>query len=76
VRFVFDDAHDIDVGTIRLTPVTRIQRQNQTKFLLRTRTGTVPKTARVVYVSIVLTNVTGVTIDGYADNLSLVLRGI
>jgi hypothetical protein len=76
VYFEFDDAQMMDVGEASLSPVTRLQRQSQTKFLLRTSTGMVPKTARTVFISIVFIGLNGVSIDGYADNLSLVLSGI
>ena len=72
VMFEFDDAQTLNVGEARLRPVTRLQRQSQTKFLLRTSTGKVPKTARTVFVTIEFITWTATT----ATNLSLVLTGV
>jgi hypothetical protein len=76
VKVEFDDANQMDVGEATLGPVTKAQRHNQTKFLLRTINGTLYKTARTAFVTIDFTGVNGVDIDGYADNLSLILTGV
>jgi hypothetical protein len=50
-----------------------VTRNNQTKFLLRTVKGIVPKGTRAAAVAIQFDRVDGAYDDGYADSLSLVL---
>lgn len=62
------------LGTASLGPVTNIDRGNQTGLLFRTTTGFIPIGARSVNVLLTMDRNAGSYDDGYADNLSLVLR--
>ncbi|MFN8099592.1 MAG: hypothetical protein U0Q21_15045 [Dermatophilaceae bacterium] len=52
-----------------------LARGNVTKLLPASKAGAVPKTARTALVTITMQWAQGIYIDGYSDNLSLVLSG-
>lgn len=60
------------LGSVRLGPVTPAQRANTTKLLPVSRTVVLPAATRLVRVTITATG--GGYIDGYADNVSLLLK--
>jgi hypothetical protein len=74
VAFYDGGGHVLDFATIG--PVTSAQRNNQTKFLLRSAGGQVPAGTRKVIVLIRFNYSDGSYNDAYADNLSLVLTGV
>ena len=59
-----------------LVPVTPLERLNQTGFKFRSRTVSVPVHTRSIHAELTLKRKTngGPYNDGYADNLSVVLR--
>ena len=61
-----------ELGAVQLGPVTPAQRGNTTKLLPVAKTVAVPAATRLVRVIITATG--GGYIDGYADNVSLVLK--
>jgi len=58
----------------QIGPVTSTARANTTGLYRRTATGVVPKGARWAKVEVTSTRFSGSYNDGYADNISLVLR--
>ncbi len=72
VTFRWRSADGKLLGTVRLGPVTPAQRANTTKLLRVAKTVAVPAATRLVQVTITATG--GGYIDGYADNVSLVLK--
>jgi hypothetical protein len=78
VTLNFMDGNDDLVGSqTTIGPVSNTQRHNQTKFLSRSATGSVPGGAVSVFIVIRMTRVSGGPYnDGYADNLSLILNGV
>ena len=61
------------LGTDAAGPVTSADRSNQTKFLERTKTGTLPAGTRSVLVEVVF-NLVSAGNDAYADNLAFALN--
>jgi CSLREA domain-containing protein len=74
VIFNFLDGSGTRVGSgAYLPPVTPADRGNKTGFLTRAYQGTVSVGTRSIEVFVDMTRSNGVTDDGYADNISLVL---
>jgi hypothetical protein len=71
----FLDAVSAVLGGAALGPVTAADRGSQTGLLFRSTSGFVPIGARSVNVNLQMTRTEGSYNDGYADNLSLILRG-
>jgi hypothetical protein len=75
VELDWKDASGDVVGTsATLGPVTAAQRDDVTGMLKRATSGSVPSTARKAYLQLSLTRVDGSYNDGYADNLSLIVK--
>ena len=81
VNFFFKattNAGDDGLGAVTLGPVTRSDRGDQTKLLVRDAVLTVPAGTRFVFVEVVTNRdasaAPGQYDDGYADNISLTLR--
>ena len=67
----FVNAGGTSLATITLGPVTPAQRGNNTEFLfVQSPTTAIPAAATSVIVTLTATRASGVTNDGYADNLS------
>ncbi len=64
------------LGTGSIGPVTPADRANATGLLQRSSNGQVPPGTRSVLVSLVMVRSDGTANDGYADDLSLVFRGV
>lgn len=75
ITATFLDALLGDLATLTLGPVTPGDRGNDSQLLARTTNGLVPQGARFIDVLMTATRLEGSYNDGYADNLSLVLRG-
>jgi hypothetical protein len=77
VTVSFSDASGEPIASSRqIGPVTNTDRGDQTKFLVRTLQDGVPGLTRSVHIAITFVGLDGAYMDGYADNLSLVLSGI
>jgi hypothetical protein len=63
------------LGTLTIGPVTAADRNNTTKLLRRSASGTIPPGTRTVRVVLTATKTDGSYNDAYADNLSLTLTG-
>lgn len=63
-------------GTVTLGPVTNSNRANQTKFIKRTKAGSVPSSARSVLVQVVMIDVDGGVVNAYADNVTFKLLNV
>ena len=63
------------LGTLTIGPVTAADRNNTTKLLRRSSSGTAPPGTRTVRVVLTATKTDGSYNDAYADNLSLTLTG-
>ncbi len=74
VTVSFDNSHGKVLATASIGPVTAAQRKDVSKFLLRSKTGTVPGGTRNVQIKVVMTRTDGSDNDGLADNLSLVFK--
>ena len=78
-RFTVDFRNDAATGLKKITlgPVTALERANQTGFKFRRSSVVVPAQTRSIQAGLVLTRKTnaGQFDDGYADNLSIILRG-
>lgn len=74
VTYVFLAASGAQLGSVRLGPVTVAQRASETKLLPVSKQTTVPAKTRSVKITIAATRGSGAYNDGYADNVSLVLR--
>lgn len=70
----FLDAEGESVGTARLDPVTAVDRNFETKLMPRNADGAVPVGTRQIDIVLTATRFAGTSNDGYADNLSLILR--
>ncbi len=73
----FDNAVDVPTGAGRVIgPVTANDRLRQTRLLHRFASGAVPVGTRVIFVQLTFTRLSGPGTydDGYADNLSFVLK--
>jgi hypothetical protein len=68
------DLADQPLGTVRLETVTPGDRGYQTGLWRRASSGDVPVGTRRAFVTLTAARLEGVSNDGYADNLSLVLR--
>ena len=73
LRARFKDSDGEVVGTATIVSATPGERGGATELQLRTATGTVPAGARSVDIDLIFDRLQGVTNDGYADNLSLLL---
>lgn len=73
IRFL--DQLNAVLGSVTLGPVTEPERSGVTGLLFRSTSGFVPIGARTADVQLNMTRLQGSYNDGYADNLSLVLRG-
>ena len=69
----FRDASETAISEISTASVSAGDRDNRTKFIGRTRSGTVPADARFAQIQIHFKRDDGSYNDGFADNLSLVL---
>jgi hypothetical protein len=74
VSIEFESAGGTKLAGAQLDRVTAAQRKNMTALLFRSKTGPVPEGAREAIVSIVDTRFDGEYSDGYADDISLVLK--
>lgn len=62
------------LGSAHVGPVTAQDRKAVSELIQRSVTGAVPQGSRTARVSLTMTRAQGTYNDGYADNLSLVLR--
>jgi hypothetical protein len=74
VTATFLDKSGHKVKSFKVGPVTAADRSSQTTLLLRTATRSIPTATRRIKVVITSTGVNGTYDDGYADNVSLVLK--
>jgi hypothetical protein len=74
VTVTFAAANGKELGAAQIGPVTPADRKGITGLLLRTAKGSVPAHATSATVVITATRLEGEYNDGYADNLSLVLK--
>lgn len=74
VTIQFEDADGKKLSNGSIGPVTVDDRGKKTAILLRTASGKIPAGTRKVEVDLVITRADGAYNDGYADNLSLVLK--
>ncbi len=74
---IFNAANLTQISNAAIGPVTAADRSSQTKLLLRFSSVVVPANTRSIRVSLAMQRVFagGTFNDGYADNLSVVLRG-
>ena len=70
----FLDVSDAELGVFSIGPVSTADRMSQTGLLFRSLDGAVPVGARSVQLDMEMTRLAGLSNDGYADNLSLVLH--
>jgi hypothetical protein len=72
----FQDTGNFTILTESLGPVSAVDRGGTTGFLQRTLTKAMPKLTRNIHVSLEMNRTSGAGTynDGYADNLSLVLK--
>ena len=70
----FRDTGNFTVLTESLGPVSPVDRGGTTGFLQRTLTKAMPKLTRSIQVSLEMNRTSFIYNDGYADNLSLVLK--
>ena len=68
-------ASSATLGQFSLGPVLSVDRGGLTSFLFRAATNPVPSGTRQIKLLLTMTRQSGSYNDGYADNLSLVLRG-
>jgi uncharacterized protein (TIGR03437 family) len=61
------------LGTATLGPVLSADRNGVSELLLKSTSGTVPKTTRLIHILLTITREEGENNDGLADSLSLVL---
>jgi hypothetical protein len=73
VDLVWLDAQGLQLGTLRLNPVTAAERGNRSLFVRRSATGGVPAATASVRITVTMTRLGGSDNDGYADNISLLL---
>lgn len=62
------------LASTTIGPVTNVERSNTTGLLFRETSGIVPSGTRSARLVLTLTRTEGAYNDGYADNLSLILR--
>ena len=74
VTATFLDKKGHKVKSFKVGPVTTADRSEQTTLLLRTATRSIPTATWKIKVVITSTRVDGTYNDGYADNVSLVLK--
>ena len=70
----FLDSGGVELKTLQIGPVTVSARSGLTKLLPRTATVAVPAQTTAITIVITATRVEGQYNDGYADNVSLVLK--
>jgi hypothetical protein len=75
VEAIFRDATNAALLTLTLGPVSATERANESTLLARAANAVLPAGARSVDVVMTSRRLAGFYNDGYADNLSLVLRG-
>lgn len=75
VQALFLDASSATLSTLTLGPVTPADRGNVSELLARSTNTVVPVGTRSIDILMTSTRLDGDYNDGYADNLSLVLRG-
>lgn len=75
VQALFLDASSTTLTTLTLGPVTPADRGNVSELLARSANTVVPVGTRSIDILMTSTRLDGDYNDGYADNLSLVLRG-
>ena len=75
INAIFQDALHGTLSTQTLGPITATDRGNQSELLARSTNSLVPTGARFVEILMTSTRLDGSYNDGYADNLSFVLRG-
>lgn len=71
---LWDDPVDLALGSGSIGPVTAADRGDVTGLLARSTSGSVPVGSRSALVRLSVTRAAGQVADGYADDLSLVLR--
>lgn len=74
VDAIFQDLQKNAKTTATIGPVLNSDRGGVTSLLLRTAMGNVPSATNYVIVTLTTTRTAGVSNDGYADNLSLILN--
>jgi hypothetical protein len=74
VTAIFLDKKGHKVKSLKVGPVTTAARSSETTLLLRTATRSVPTATRKITVVITSTRVDGTYNDGYADNVSVILK--
>lgn len=70
----FEDHAGKVLGTAQIGPVSVADRKGQTELVQRSTTGNVPKGSVTLVVTLRMLRTFGTDNDGYADNLSLILR--
>lgn len=70
----FKDHSGKALGTAQIGPVSIADRKNQTQLVQRSTTGNVPQGSVTLVVTLRMLRTFGTDNDGYADNLSLILR--
>jgi hypothetical protein len=71
----FLDGTSLSLGTASIGPVSNGDRGNATGLLFRFTNGILPNGTRSIDLDLTMTRLQGSYNDGYADNLSLILRG-
>lgn len=71
---IFLNAGGAELGLASIGPVTTAERASETGLLFRSTDGPVPIGTRQIKLVLTQTRSSGTSNDGYADNLSLVLR--
>ena len=74
VTATFLDKKGHTVKSFRVGPVASAARTYETALLLRTATSKIPAATRKIKVVITSTRIAGSYSDGYADNVSLLLK--
>jgi len=74
VKVTWLNAHAKSLGSAHIGPVTVKDRRSQTELLERSTAGRVPHHAAQARIVVTMSRSDGSYVDGYADQLSLVLR--
>ncbi|MCA1800980.1 MAG: T9SS type A sorting domain-containing protein [Rhodothermaceae bacterium] len=69
----FLNAESAELGTAEIGPVSNTDRENQTGLFFRETGGLLPSGTRSIELTLASSRVSGTEINGFADNLSLVL---
>jgi len=76
VYLTFYSASHTYLSGATIGPLTSGDRNNVTKFLSRSKTASVPATARMVDIDVEFDGVSGTYNNAYVDDLSLILSGV